>query len=181
MNLLPDTRKQILARVYLVHLVVVTALVLSAVLLVHVALSVPALVHVSAQVRDNTITLEGLTAQLAGSQVQQVSDRVTALTERATYLAQSAKQGTASSALRTIVSVSHPGIRLTSLSYTQATASGKAKMTLTGVASSREALRAYVNTLSALPYVAQASLPISAYAKETDIEFSLMLTGTFTP
>lgn len=181
MNLLPDTRKHILARVYLLRLAVVTALVFSAVLVVHVVLSVPAFVHVSAQVRENAITLEGLTAQLAGSQAQQVSDRVTALTERATYLAQSARQGTASSALRTMAGVSHPGIRLTSLSYAQATGSGTAKMTLTGIATSREALRAYVHTLSALPYVAQASLPISAYAKEADIEFSLQLTGTFAP
>ena len=182
MNLLPDTRKQTLARFYLSRLVVVSALVLSVVLLVHAALVVPSLVQVSIRTHESTAILDGLRAQLAGPQVAQVSARVTALSERATYLAQSSRQGTASSALRAMVGVPHPGIHLTSMSYVHATGPANgAKMTLSGVADTREALRAYVATVSALPYVSQAILPISAYAKETHIEFSLSLVGTFTP
>jgi hypothetical protein len=32
-----------------------------------------------------------------------------------------------------------------------------------------------------LPYVAKADLPISSFAKETDIPFSITLTGSLTP
>ena len=55
------------------------------------------------------------------------------------------------------------------------------KMVLTGIASTRETLRTYVTTLSRLPYVSNAEVPISVYAKESLIPFTLTLTGSLTP
>jgi len=49
------------------------------------------------------------------------------------------------------------------------------------VADNRETLRQYLGVLDALPQVAKAELPISAYAKEKDIGFTITLTGTLEP
>lgn len=181
MNLLPDTRKTFLARWYLSRLGVVAALVLAVVFMVHAILVIPSLVHVSAQIRQSTIALDGLGVRLAGSQEQRVSERVKAVTERGERLAQISKQVTASSAIRVMMSVPHPNVHVTSVSFVQHTNPGSTIMTISGMADTREALRSYVRALSALPYVNEATVPISAYAKETSIEFVLSLSGTFTP
>ncbi len=54
-------------------------------------------------------------------------------------------------------------------------------MTVSGMAATRDALRQYATALGGLPYVSKADLPISAYAKDSDITFTITLTGTLTP
>ena len=176
MNLLPHARKSILAKLYLTRVAVVAAGMLSLVLLIHLTLMVPAFVEVQQAVSARESTLAGLGEQLAVYDDKQVSGRVTGLTERVTQLAQSARTHTASSALRGILLVPHPGVRITGLSFAPGT---NARMLLVGVATTRESLRSYTATLGTLPYVSNVDLPISAYAKESDIEFTITLAGSF--
>ncbi len=149
---------------------------LSAVLVIHLVLMVPAYVVTNEEVSVREHTLRGLGEKLAGSEDKQVSVRVNALTEKVTKLAGSARAHTTSDALRAILLVPHPGVRITGLSFTPGVSG---KMILVGTATTRETLRSYVATLGTLPYVSNVDLPISAYAKESNIEFSIVLTGTF--
>ena len=182
MNLLPDTRKQALVRLYLTRVGVVAALLLSAVFLVHATLALPSYLYLHQVIAERTQEVSDLGERLAGSKVREVSARVAALNASATYLSQTQSRATASGAIRAIGSVSHPGVRLTGFSFSQPVAITSApKMTLTGNAGSRETLRAYVSALGTLPYISKVDLPISAYAKETDINFTITLSGTFMP
>lgn len=182
MNLLPDTRKQALVRLYLTRVGVVAALLLSGVFLVHTTLTLPSYLYLHQQVTERTQELAGLGEKLAGSKEREVSARITALNASATYLSHTESKVTASGAMRAVGSVPHTGVKLTGFSFSQPLAVGSApKMTLSGNAVSREALRAYVSALGTLPYITKVDLPISAYAKETDIDFTITLSGTFLP
>lgn len=178
MNLLPEARKKELSRMYHVRLAVVGTLLLSGVLGVHAVLTVPTAMYFFQEAKEHAVVLSGLGEQLAGSGEKEVSARVKALNDTGTQLIRTATSGTASGAVRSITSVPHPGVRINALAYTTGATDTTRQMKLTGTATSREALRAYAAALGAVPFITSVDLPISAYAKETDIEFSMLLIGT---
>lgn len=179
MNLLPDSRKKVLAQLYLVRLVVVASLVIAGVLCVHVALMAPNYLHARQERITQEAALLGIGEALSGTEEKQVSDRVKALNDSATYLVQAAASPRVSKAIRAVSEVPHTGVRVTGFSFTGAQGSQPARMTISGVASSRATLREYVATLKTLPYVSSVDIPIGAYAKETDISFTVTLAGSF--
>ncbi len=181
MNLLPDSRKRALANLYLVRVAVVAIVALSAVLGIHAALTTPSLVYVNQVVRDRTQQLAGLGVQLAGEEDKQVGERVARLTQTATTLTQNAQGVSASGAVRAIIAIGHPGVTITGVSFARGQAVDTHRLSITGKAVSREALRSYASALGSLSYVRTVDLPISAYAKESNIDFSLTLIGTLTP
>lgn len=86
----------------------------------------------------------------------------------------------ASDVLRALLEIPRPGVSLTG--FTMDTVSPtERRLRITGIASTRESLRQYHQSLSSLPNVTKTDLPLSAYAKETDIPFTIMLTGTLSP
>lgn len=181
MNLLPDARKKVLMHLYALRLGVVAAYLISGVLLITAVLMIPAYVYVHQTVQIRSAELAGLGEELAGSEEQQVSARVKSLNESAVYLTQVASRVSASSAIRTITDIPRNNVRITGVSFSAGAPGKPSTMNLTGVAATREALRMYAGSLKALPYISTVDLPISAYAKESNIEFSITLTGTFTP
>jgi hypothetical protein len=54
-------------------------------------------------------------------------------------------------------------------------------MMITGSAATRTALQSFKEELASLPFVTSADLPISAFAKESDIPFSITVTGSLKP
>ncbi len=181
-NLLPLERVRAFRRSYFMRLAVVAALLLAGVLAMHAALLLPSYFFLHQQIEERTGELNALNATLAGSQEQTVSARIATLGSKAAYLDHLTKTPAASTAIAAVLALPRPGIRLTGFTYTAPTATQSAsQMGIIGVASTREALRQYDLALSSLPYVASADLPIAAYAKETDIEFTITLTGSLMP
>lgn len=178
MNLLPESRKKALSRMYSMRLAVVGVLLFSGVLLTHSVLTIPVILHHYQAAEESAVLLSGLTEQLAGSGEQEVSERVKVLNETGAQLTHIATAATASGAVRAVASVQHPGVRITGFSFTQGSTESARQMKIMGRATSREALRVYANALGTVPYIATVDLPISAYAKETDIDFAIVLTGT---
>lgn len=181
MNLLPDSRKKRLAQLYLVRLSVVSAALLAAVGVIHAALSIPSLVYAHQLVTDRTQTLSSLGEQLAGAEDKQVGERVAHLATSATALTGSTQGVAVSSLLRALTQIDHPGVSITGMSFTRAQAPDAHRLTISGKAIGRGALRSYATALGTLSYVKTVDLPVSAYAKESDIDFSLTLIGTLTP
>lgn len=180
MNLLPDSRKKTLAQLYVLRVIVVAALLASGVLLIHAVLMMPSYLYLHQTAVERTLQLAGLGQELAGTEEQQVSARVKSLNDNATYLTQAATRTSVSKAVRAITEVPHPSVQIVGISFSAGQSGKPSTMTLTGKAVSREGLRAYVTALKALPYITTADLPISAYAKESDIDFIVTLTGSFT-
>lgn len=181
MNLLPEMRKDALTRMYLLRLAVVGILTLFGVLLVHAVGMLPSFLHIQQLQAVYEADLAGLGEKLAGLEEKTIRARVTTLEARAQELQKTIDGSTASRLLRAVTAVPHLGIKIDHLSFTRGKGDQTPSMIIAGVATSRESLRAYSTTLSLLPYVTKADLPISSFAKETDIPFSITLTGPLTP
>lgn len=178
-NLLPESRARSLRQVYFLRLATVAVLVLSGVAIVHGVLLLPSYLFVRAQVAEREMRLEALTTTLAGAAEQEVSARVAAIAADSAYLAKRAAAPKAATALKAVLAVPRDGVRLRGFSF--APGEGGAQMLVSGVAGSREALRRYEQALGDEPYVEAVELPISAYAKESNIDFTITLKGPFTP
>lgn len=178
-NLLPKDRLRALQQTYFLRLAVVSLMVLAGVLVVHGVLLLPSYLYLDGQVKERTSTLAHIEAQLAQNEEKEVRARIASLTADAAYLARLGEVSKASTAVSSIVAVPRSGIRLTGFSF--APTEEGATMTVTGTATTREALRAYESVLSEQAYITSAVLPISAYAKDSNIPFTITLTGPFLP
>ncbi len=178
-NFLPHDKVTAFKNMYLTRLGVVVIIVVTFILVAHTALLLPSYLYLSEDKALQEARLEQLSASLSREGQEEISQRTAILTNTAERLVAFADTPTISDIVKAILSVAHPGVHLTGI--TADVAPGENRLQLSGVADSREALRTYHLALSALPYVATADLPLSAYAKETDIPFSIMVTGTLLP
>lgn len=180
-NLISSSQIRAFRRGYFLRLLTVVLLAIAALVLANAVLLLPSYGYARAEVARYRDQLAGLDASLTTAQEKEVNARIKALADASTYLSRLGKVPSATNLLRAILAVPHTGIALTGFTFTPASADTKAKMTLTGSALSRETLRKYVLSLEQLPYVDTADLPISAYAKESDIPFTITLTGSLVP
>lgn len=179
-NLLPPDRIRALKRDYFLRLGTTTLFVLAAVALMGVALLAPVYLSLQQESATQQARLQELDTQLAASGGKETGVRLSALATSVTYLARLATTTTATNAVRGVLETPRSGIMVTGITFVPGGAGGS-KMTLLGMARTREELRAYANALSALPFITNVDLPISSYAKEKDIPFNIALTGTFLP
>lgn len=180
-NLLPRDRRRSLARDYLFRVLVVVLWLLTVLVIIHGLLLLPSYLYVNQQIQARETQLATLELAASGATQQELKSRISALETRAKLLAALGTQGAASSAMRAVLAAPRPGIRLHGFTYAPSTKPEENKMTLNGIAATRESLRQYLGVLDTLPYVTKAELPISAYAKERDIAFTITLTGTLIP
>lgn len=173
-NLLPPTRQRLLTREYHLRLgVVVVAL---ATLLVGVAavLLLPTYVFLTGSAQEKETRLAHIKSTLSSADELALSSRLTALSNDAAALIALSKRPSASAALRGTLAIPRPGVTLSGLSYTPGAASSV--VVLTGAASTRDALRGYQLALQNIPTVVSVTLPVSVYAKDSDITFSITIT-----
>lgn len=175
-NLLPEERMRSLRRLYFIRLAVVAVVLLSGVILVHGVLLLPSYLYLRNQVGERAASLVALTTTLAGSEEKEISSRVAALGEDSAHLARLSSVPKASAAIRAITALPRSGIRLTGFSFAP-NPGAETMMSVSGVATTREALRTFEQSLANQPFITSVDLPISAYAKERDISFTISLTG----
>jgi hypothetical protein len=179
-NLLPSDRMRSNRRAYFLRFGAVSFITLAILVVVHGILLFPSYVYLGGQVTSKQIELKTLSSAAPVSQSQAVK-QLAALRTDAQYLSSVGNAPTVSSAIRLLLSLPHLGIQLSGFSYTPDPTAGAARhMIIHGTAITREALRSYDQTLQAAPWIKNADLPISAYAKETNIDFTIDLTGSFT-
>lgn len=178
-NLLPSERKRAIARGYVMRLGTVAALVAAALVVLHGVGLAPTYVYLVQQIGVREEQLSAFVASTGTIEEQRMQARLSLLEENAQRLIALADRPTASASFQSVLATPRTGIRITGLTYAPGTSPDLRKVTVKGMAANREVLRSYVQALDGLPAVDSAELPISAYAKERDIEFVLTLTGTF--
>lgn len=180
-NLLPAERVQAFQRDYFLRLGTVGMMLLILLTIIHGVLLFPSYFALSQKRDAKVLELRLLDAGIAGSKEEEIRTRLDALKENATYLARLDQTSSVSAAMRAVLQTPRSGVLLTSFTFTPASSvGGDGKMSVSGVASTREALRSYNRALSALPFISRVDLPIGAYAEETDITFTVTLVGAFT-
>ena len=181
-NLLPAAKSRALRREYFVRLATVALALATILVVIHGILLAPAYLYAHTQATREQADLDRINNSASSAQERAVNAQIQGVQADITYLGRLGSQATASGAIRAILAVPHPGIALTGFTFTAPTEASKdAQMTVTGTASTRDALRAYVSSLGQLQYVSKADLPISAYAKDSAIPFTVTLTGSLKP
>lgn len=79
------------------------------------------------------------------------------------------------SALEKVITAKNPPIRIADIEYSQSP-NGSSTISVRGVAGTRDSLRQFVASLEAVDVFTAATLPVSNFAKDKDIEFSISVT-----
>lgn len=180
-NLLPKDKTRAFRRDYFFRLGT-TGIIFAAIIIVaHGLLLFPSYLFLSQQVSERQGQLTSLSSSLGATEETQISNRIAAMTQETSRLTQLSSAPSASKAVRAILAVSRQGIALTGVTFSPPKQKDDGRMVLTGNAKTREALQNFQTALTNLSFVTTADLPISSFAKESDIPFSITLTGTLTP
>ncbi len=174
-NLLPFERQQAFRRDYVVRLGVVSLVLVIALICVAALLLVPTYVFLTESTRAKETQLANVMSTLSSSDDAALSAQLTALSSRAATLTKLADAPSASATIRAMLAISRPGVTLSGFSYSSAT-TRPGTLAISGVAATRDALRMYQLALQSAPFARSADLPVSAYAKDTDITFTITVT-----
>jgi hypothetical protein len=173
-NLLPSDRRHKLVREYYFRLVVVVIGLVIALIGVAAILLMPTYIYLLGTAGEKQTELAHVTATLASASDATLSARLAALSKDAAALIALSKKPSVSAALRSVLGVSRPGVSISGFTYLPDPKAITAQ--LTGTAATRDALRSYQLALQNLPAISAATLPVSVYAKDTDISFTITLT-----
>jgi hypothetical protein len=137
-------------------------------------LLLPTYVYLVGSAAEKAGRLAHIQAALSSADEKNLSARLASLSHDATALIALSKKSSVSGAMRSVLEVPRPGITLSSITFTPGTAANT--VLVTGTAVSRDALRGYQMALQDAPVILTATLPVSVYAKDTNITFTITLT-----
>lgn len=128
-------------------------------------------------VHNQTVTLGGqmsATADKTASYDEAIA-KLAKATAQAVYLKNTASTTPFSSYLKTLESLTGPGISIHAINYMRSP-NMPGKITISGVATTREGLATFRDTLEAAPEFVTVILPISSLTKATDVMYSMDIT-----
>lgn len=175
-NLLPSLRQRQLVREYRFRLGIVALLFFVMLILAATVLLVPTYIFLGAVEHTKETRLADMKSILSASDEVTLSARLTTLSRDAATLIALSNKPSVSVALRSVLAVSRPGIVLSGLSYMPVAGKARNTLALSGMAATRGALRNYQLALEGTSFVSAADLPVSAYAKDTNIAFTITIT-----
>jgi hypothetical protein len=175
-DLLPPERHHALARDYFLRLGVVTAWFATALILAAALLLLPTYVFLAKNSRTKEARLANIESALASSDGTALAARLAALTSNTDALAALAHASSTSATIRSALAIARPGIILSGFAYTPADEARPGTLAISGTAATRDALRKYQLVLQGAPFARSASLPVSTYANDSNIDFIVTVT-----
>jgi hypothetical protein len=178
-NLLPEDRIRAFRRGYFFRVLALAAALLTFLALVHAILLLPTHLLLSAQISARQGQLDVLKASGVSADEAVFEARLADLAKSATRIEALGSIQPTVKVLTEILQVPHARVSLSGFSYAAPSGTKKASSAiLTGVAATRDDLQAYQLALKSASFVSAADLPVSTYAKETKIPFTITLTLT---
>lgn len=174
-NLLPPEREKILSRDYVFRIVVITAVLVTALTGAAAVLLVPTYTLLNINADDKRIRLTAMESKLSSVDESTLSARLAILSNNTAALTALSNAPHASTVIRNVLAISRPGIVLSSFSYAPS-AGNSGTLVISGSSGTRDALRSYQLALQGAPFARSATLPVSAYADDTDIAFTITVT-----
>lgn len=178
-NLLPLERQRALVRNYFLRLSVVSVVCVTILVLISAILLLPTYLLLTDAIYAKETHLRAVESALSPIDADVLSARFAFLNDSVAALSVLAEAPSASATLRSVLLLGRASITLSNFTYTPGDIKTLSTLTISGVAMTRDALRTYQLTLEESPLVRSASLPVSAYAKDSDISFTI--TVTFEP
>lgn len=174
-DLLPPERSSAIAREYRYRLVVVALAFIGSLMIAAAILLVPTYVFLVGSAKVKGAQLAHVKSTLSASDEAAISARLTALSNDAESLMALSNNPAVSSLMRSALAVSRPGISLSGFTYAPAAGKNPPTLALSGMAATRDSLRNYQLALEDAPFANAANVPVSAYAKDTDISFVITI------
>lgn len=178
-NFLPSDKKRAFTRLYFTRLAVIVSATLLVLTVLHGAFLAPSFVYLSEVHEQAKQELRAYDRVLSSDVATDVSMRLTQLETNAEAVRRASAGKATVAVLEEVLAVRTQGVSTDS--YSIDSDAGVLRVRIVGRAATRETLREYHLSLSTLPFVQTADLPLSAYAKETDIPFTITIDGTYTP
>ena len=178
-NLLPGDRMRAFRREYFFRLLTVLTVGCGLLVFAWGVLLFPSYLFLSTTITAKNATITAFGSAFQNADQRAADARLAALAGNAAYLNSLAKVPGASAVLAAVLAVPRPGVRITGFAFMPPEADKAGTMSVSGIAASRDALRGYNLALGDVPGVSSADLPVSAYAKESNIALTITLSGTF--
>jgi hypothetical protein len=172
-DLLPSDRQRILRRHYLFRLATVVTIIVLILVVSAAALLVPTYMYLLSAGQAREARLATVESTLSSGDGSKLAHRLAALETDAATIATLSATPSASEVIRKTLTVARSGVALTGLSYVPEDGSKPGALTVSGVAATRNSLRAYQLALLGAPGFSSADLPVSSYAKDHDIPFAI--------
>ena len=175
-NLLPPERQRALYREHILRVCVVSIVLVIVLTIISAILLFPTYVFLAKNYDIKESRLIGIESALSSADGTAFSARLSALSGNTEVLAKLGNTKSASTIIRAVLAVPHPRVALSGFTYAPATGKNSGTLTVSGTATSRDSLRDYQLALQSAPFSASAVLPVSAYAKDSDIAFTITVT-----
>lgn len=172
LDLLPEDRRRKIRRAYVLRVSTVAAVLGIILVVAAAALLVPTYIYLVSALKAQSVRLASVESTISATDQTTLGKRLATLGTDATEIALLGATPSASEVIREVLAIGRPSIVLTGMSYALA----QNTLALSGVAATRNDLRAYQLSLAATPRFANAALPVSSYAKDRDIPFAITIT-----
>ncbi len=172
LDLLPEDRRQKIRRAYVVRVGTVAAVLAVVLVVAAAALLVPTHLYLASALSARTARLASIESTISSADQTALGKRLAALQTDAGEIAMLSDTPSASTVVRTVLAIGRLGVSLTGVNYIPL----RGTLTLSGIAATRNDLRAYQLALANTPGFLTADLPVSSYAKDHDIPFTIAVT-----
>lgn len=168
-------------RAYFVHLTTVVIFITAVSFVGAGILSTPTYVFLQRKSAELQQTSSVLSIELSTRARNSVKKQIRTLNKDTVFLSTLGTQSMASRATASVLDVPHKGVTLTDINYTAPKKDASATMMLSGKAANRTVLHDYQKALTTPVFIKNVNLPVSAYAKDTNIPFTITITFSKTP
>ncbi len=178
-NLLPPSRVHMLRKQRLIQLATVSAIVFSVLIITQMVLLFPAYNYLQTKYYNLQNLQREFSAKLASRNIQAINTRTKTLNKNVHFLETLDNTPSGVAAIQYILNITHHDVTINSITYTTPSKKQKAKIILSGMAQTREALHTYQQELQTNRHINSVDLPVNSYAKDSDITFTIIITGSF--
>jgi len=177
-NLLSPDRVQSFRRSYFFRLGALGSVVLALLVIIHGIFLLPTHIFLTKKIAANEFELTGLSRSILSAGETSFEARLAVLSKSVERIELLGANEPVIKTLTKTLDILHTGIVLTGLSFAAPTTKKGTTISLSGIAATRDTLRQYQIALSNAPFIASADLPVSTYAKDTKIPFTIVVTLT---
>ena len=170
-NLIPDKEKKLIENEYKKRLAIVCLSLAIFLVLAIIAMLVPSYASSVVKIKEASINdFSGASENTARSEYEKQAQNIGILSE---VLAPGANVSNPTDLFSAVVKDKPDGVIVTSFSYSSST--DPKTLTVGGVASDRNTLLSFVNSLKTSPTAGNVDIPVSNFAKDSNINFSITI------
>lgn len=175
-NMLPLERRRALVRDYSLRIGVVAAILVTVLVASSAILLLPTYSFLTDSIAIKEEHLANIESTFSSADEAALSVRLSALYDDASILSKLKDAPSMSAIIREILNIPHAKIVLSGFVYAPAVGKNLGTLIISGTAASRDSLRNYQMALQSEPFASSVALPVSAYARDTDIAFTITVT-----